>query len=279
MICDLHAHSIYSDGTCTPSEIIDIAEKSGISAIALTDHNTIDGLQDFIDSAKGKDIEIALGTELSVDYNGKELHVVALFIKPEYFGQVTDLMREVMARKEQSNIDLVNALVKAGFDINYKEITDTTPNGKINRSHIATAMMKKGYVSSIAEAFETYLSKNGVYYKEPQRIDVFEMLDFIKSIGAVSILAHPFLNLSSEELLTFLPIAKQSGLDGIECFYSLYDEETTREALYLANKFQLLKSGGSDFHGARKPDIRLGFGRGNLEIPYEWYLELRKKAK
>ena len=279
MICDLHIHSIYSDGTSTPCEIIEKSIKLGISAIALTDHNTVDGLPFFEEAALGKNIDIVLGAEFSVDYNGKELHLLGLFIKPEHFNKISALMSEVMELKEQSNIDLVNALVAAGFDLDYNEIKRNTPNGKTNRAHIATAMMNKGYVSSVNEAFKTYLSKDGIYYNEPKRIDVFEMIDFIKSIGAVSVLAHPFLNLSEDELSSFLPIAKQRGLGGMECYYSLYDYETTSTSLRLADKFGLLPSGGSDFHGSRKPDIELGIGKGNLKIPYEWYLELKKKSK
>jgi predicted metal-dependent phosphoesterase TrpH len=279
MICDLHIHSIYSDGTCSPEEIIDLAIKHKISAIALTDHNAIDGLPHLISASAGKNIDIATGTEFSVDYNGKELHLLALFIKPEFFNKISDLMKGWIDEKEQSNINLVKALVQAGFDISYDEIKAATPNGKINRAHVATAMLKKGYVTSVEEAFKTYLSKDGVYYKEPHRTDVFEMLDFITSIGAVSVLAHPFLNLSKDELQIFLPLAKQRGLIGMECYYSLYDTETTSASLYLADKFQLLKSGGSDFHGLRKPDIDLGVGKGNLKVPYEWYLELKKMAK
>jgi predicted metal-dependent phosphoesterase TrpH len=279
MICDLHIHSIYSDGTCSPEEIIDLAIKHKISAIALTDHNAIDGLPHLISASAGKNIDIATGTEFSVDYNGKELHLLALFIKPEFFNKISDLMKGWIDEKEQSNINLVKALVQAGFDISYDEIKAATPNGKINRAHVATAMLKKGYVTSVEEAFKTYLSKDGVYYKEPHRTDVFEMLDFINSIGAVSVLAHPFLNLSKDELQIFLPLAKQRGLIGMECYYSLYDTETTSASLYLADKFQLLKSGGSDFHGLRKPDIDLGVGKGNLKVPYEWYLELKKMAK
>jgi len=278
MICDLHAHSIYSDGTLTPREIIEEAIDLKISAIALTDHNTVEGLSDFIAFASGKDIDIVPGTEFSVDYNGKELHLLALFIKPEYFNKISDLMNDFIIRKEESNINLVNALIKAGFELDYDEIKSTTPNGKINRAHIATAMMRKGYVSSVVEAFETYLSKNGVYYKEPQRISIWDMLDFIKSIEAVSVLAHPFLNLSKEELEIFLPLAKKHGLVGIECYYSLYDEKTTETSLRLAKQFDLLPSGGSDFHGARKPDIKLGVGKGDLKVPYEWYLSLKNSA-
>ena len=279
MICDLHTHSIYSDGTCTPQEIIDQAVAAGLSAIALTDHSTIDGLYDFIAAAEQSNIEIALGTEFSVDYCGKEMHLIGLFIGLEHFSQISDMVKEVIECKERSNIELVDALVKAGFDIDYDEIRATTADGKMNRAHIATALFKKGYVSSVQDAFKFHLSKNGPYYKEPKRLDAFEVIEFIKSIGAVSVLAHPFLNLSKEELLDFLPLAKEKGLDGMECYYSLYDEETTSLSLQIADEFRLLPSGGSDFHGERKPDIMIGVGKGSLNVPYECYLALRKRAK
>lgn len=279
MICDLHTHSIYSDGTSTPQELIDKAIDAKIAAIALTDHNTVDGLPSFVSAANGKNIDIILGSEFSTDYKGKELHILALFIDPKHFEAISKLMDDVIIRKEKSYIDLIGSLSQAGFELNYEEIKAKTPNGKINRAHIATEMMKKDYVSSVAEAFESYLSKSGGYYKEAERIDVFNMLDFINSIGAVSVLAHPFLNLSEEMLIEFLPLAKQHGLVGMECYYSLNDEQITKRSLQLIKKFELLPSGGSDFHGARKPDIELGIGKGNLKIPYEWYKALKEKAE
>ena len=279
MFCDLHTHSVFSDGTFTPAELIDGALEAELSAIALTDHNTVEGLPDLMRAASGKPIEIVLGSEFSVDYNETELHLLGLFIKPTYFSQISERMQEMMQRKEQSNIHLIDSLSRVGIQLDYDEIKNATPSGKINRAHIASAMMKKGYVQSVAEAFDVYLSKSGGYYKEPKRIAVWEMLDFMQSIGAVSVLAHPFLNLSEKELLQFLPAAKEKGLIGMECYYSLNDTPTTYTSLRIANEFGLLPSGGSDFHGLRKPDIGLGVGKGNLKIPFEWYLALKEKAK
>lgn len=279
MFCDLHTHSVFSDGTFTPAELIDGALESELSAIALTDHNTVEGLPDLMRAANGKPIEIVLGSEFSVDYNETELHLLGLFIKPTYFSQISERMQEMMQRKEQSNINLIDSLSRVGIQLDYDEIKNATPSGKINRAHIASAMMKKGYVQSVAEAFDVYLSKSGGYYKEPKRIAVWEMLDFMQSIGAVSVLAHPFLNLSEKELLQFLPAAKEKGLIGMECYYSLNDAPTTDTSLRIANEYGLLPSGGSDFHGLRKPDIKLGVGKGNLKIPFEWYLALKEKAK
>lgn len=279
MLCDLHTHSAFSDGTCTPAEVVDAAVAKGLSAVALTDHNTTDGLSDFINAASGKKIDIVPGAEFSVDYNGKELHMLGLFIEPAYFSQVSALMQAVTACKEQSNVELIESLYRIGIRLDYDEIKGATPSGKVNRAHIATAMMQKGYTATVAEAFETYLSPSAGHYKEPKRLTAWEILDFIRSIDALSVLAHPFLNLSEGDLARFLPEAKKKGLVGMECCYSLYDEAKTQTSLSLANEFGLLKSGGSDFHGTRKPDIEIGVGKGNLNVPYEWYLALKTYTK
>ena len=279
MLCDLHTHSIFSDGTCTPKEIIDEAIRVGLSAVALTDHNTVDGLPDFQRAGAGRDIEIVLGNEFSADYNGKELHIVGLFIKPEHLDEVSALMRGVIERKEQSNVELINALAVDGYRLDYDEIKRSTPKGKINRAHIATALTEKGYTASVNEAFDTVLSKSAGYYKEPKRLTAWEVIEFIELIGAVSVLAHPFLQFTEDELRAFLTEAKGHGLVGMECYYSANDEKTTERSLEIAEEFGLLPSGGSDYHGARKPDIGIGSGRGNLEIPYECYLELKKRSR
>ncbi len=179
-----------------------------------------------------------------------------------------------MKEKKQSNIDLIIALNQAGYNVDFEAIEQTTPNGNFNRAHIAEELTKKGYTQSIKQAFDTLLKPEHGYYKEPKRISVFEMISFVKEIGAVPVIAHPFLNLDFEELETFLPIAKKYGLVGMECFYSTYDEETTQKAIQLADKYCLVYSGGSDFHGDKKPNIKLDFGLGNLRAPYLWTLKL-----
>lgn len=272
-VCDLHTHSIYSDGTCTPSEIIDGAIQAGLSAIALTDHNTVDGLPYFISAAHGKNIEIVPGAEFSVGHNGKELHILGLFISPEHFDEVSELMTIVNKRKEESNIALIESLKYAGYDLDYNEIKNTTPNGKINRAHIATAMIQKGYINSVKEGLDTVLSKSAGHYKEPKRLTAAEIVDFINSIDAVPVLAHPFLNLNEQELTDLLTTVK--GFAGMECYYSTYDAETTVKSIDIANKFGLVCSGGSDFHGTSKPNIKLGTGQGDLCVPFESYLKLK----
>jgi len=277
MLCDLHTHSVFSDGTYTPDEIIDGAIEAGLSAIALTDHNTVEGLTDFISAAQGKNIDIVPGIEFSVDYCGKEIHILGLFISPEHYDKVSDLMESVNKSKEESNVALIDSLNRAGYQLDYQSIKNSTPSGKINRAHIAAAMVQKGYISSIKEGFDTVLSKTAGHYKEPKRLTAREIIEFINSIGAVAVLAHPFLNLNEAELVEFLSTAE--GLSGIECYYSTYDEETTKTSLRIAEEFDLVCSGGSDFHGATKPDIKLGVGRGDLRVPFECYVKLQERKK
>ncbi len=274
-LCDLHTHSIFSDGTSTPAEIIDMAIKANLSAVALSDHNTVDGLPDFLSAAVGKNIEAIAGTELSVDYDGTELHLLALFIPQVNFSQISELMVEMDKKKEESNIALVDSLSRAGMILDYEAIKSQTPTGKVNRAHIARGLMQKGYVSSIEEAFNTHLSLEAGHYKPSKRFSIWEALDFIRSIKAVPVLAHPFLKLSKEELTILLPLAKKRGLVGMECYYTTHDAEATETALSLARDFDLCFSGGSDFHGDTKPGVHLGVGKGNLRIPYEWALKLK----
>lgn len=277
MYCDLHVHSTFSDGTLTPRQLLQLACDAGLSAVALTDHNTVSGLPDFLENAKDFPVQAVPGVEFSVDYLGTEQHLLALFVKPEHFGAITAMMEEFKRRKEQSNRDLVENLKKAGFCLDYDEIKAKT-SGYVNRAHIGAAMTEKGYTVSIRDAFKEYLDPKHGYYVLPKRTDVFEMIRYIKSIGAVAVLAHPFLNLQEDALREFLPLAAEAGLDGMEVLYPTYDEAQTACAKALCREFSLLPSGGSDFHGDNKPHIKIGVGEGDLQIPESFVKSLENKA-
>ena len=272
--CDLHTHSVYSDGSYTPGELIEEAEVLGLSAIALCDHNTADGLPHFLRAAEGKKIKAVAGVEFSADLDGNELHLLGLYVKEKYFSQVTELMNGVLALKEESNLALIESLKGAGIFLDYGEIKAKTPNGRVNRAHIAAALTEKGYVTSIKEAFRSYLSKSGGFYTEPRRLTIWELIDFIISIDALPVLAHPLLNLEPKELSELLPKAKAAGLRGMECLYSEYRKEEIALSMELTRGNGLLPSGGSDFHGTNKPHISLGRGKGDLFVPAEWERDL-----
>lgn len=275
LLCDLHTHSTFSDGSCSPKELLETAKAAGLVAVALTDHNTVDGLKTFLTDGKNYGIEAVAGVEISCDYNGKELHVLALFIENR-LSEMQKFLEISKSRKEESNKLLAENLVNKGYKIDYEQIKLQTV-GSINRVHFANELIKKGYIKTVKEGFDTVLSENAGFYLQPKRLTVFEVIDFIKTINAISVLAHPLLNLTKEELIEFLPEAKQMGLKAIETRYSKYSIAEQEFCTRLAKDFGLLESGGSDFHGANKPDIKIGVGQGGLQVPYK-FLEAIKNS-
>lgn len=271
---DLHTHSLFSDGTYSPTELIESAAQAGLEAIALTDHNTVAGLAEFIRAAEGYDLAAIPGVEISAGYEGKEVHIVGLFLRPEVWGEVTDYLQVLNRRKTESNRALVRRLQEAGYRVDLDAMLQNT-QGTVNRAVIAAKMMELGYVSSVKEAIKGPLSQDKGFYVPPERLDAFEVIAFLRSVGAVSVLAHPYLSLEEAQIRTFLPEAKKHGLAAMETRYSTYTPETTEAAIRLAKEFGILESGGSDFHGQNKPDIRLGTGRGDLQVP----LHLMKKLE
>ncbi|MBR6806918.1 MAG: PHP domain-containing protein [Clostridia bacterium] len=277
--CDLHTHSTYSDGTYTPAEILDAAIEAQLSAVALCDHNTVDGLLEFERYAEGKDVEAISGIEFSTEFEGIEVHILGLFLPRDSHAAVKALLDVYIKEKENSNRWLTKSLVRGGYDVDYDKIKEKYPNAIINRAHIAAELTEKGYTSSISEAMRGILSREAGHYVPPRRLSAIECIEFIGKIGAVSVVAHPFLNLTEEKLRELLAEGKKHGLCGIECEYSMYDEGTAKLSVALSREFGLLPSGGSDFHGARKPEIAIGTGKGSLRVPAEWMTELKKTVK
>lgn len=277
--CDLHTHSYYSDGSCSPAELLRVAEKAGLGAIVLSDHNTVAGLPEFLQAGQDSPVEAVPGIEFSTEFEGEELHILGIFLPPERFGEIGAMLEQLHIRKQRSERELVERLRQAGMDLSYEQIRGATPRGNVNRAHIASQMVEKGYVSSYQEAFSGWLSPERGLYVPPKRLDAYETIRYIKSIGAVAVLAHPYLSLKDDEKLhRFLEEAVGCGLDGMETLYPKYDEATTAKAQALAKELGLLPSGGSDFHGKNKPDIQMGTGRGSLQVPLSILDALRQRA-
>ena len=279
---DLHIHSCLSpcaEDDATPANIAGMAALNRLQIVALTDHNTVAGLPEFLEAAKGTSVRAIPGTEFSTDYRGTELHILGLFLKPEDFGVITERLEDYHRRKEQSNRCLVEKLNAAGYAIDYDRIKNSTPEGQVNRALIAAELTRLGYTESIQAAFKQLLSPKCGYYVPPTRPCPFETIRYIKSLGAVAVLAHPFLNLNEADLREFLKEAVPCGLDAMETLYSTYDEETTAAAKQVADDFGLLHSGGSDYHGGNKPHIQMGIGQGNLAIPQGLMAAMEERKK
>lgn len=188
-----------------------------------------------------------------------------------------DLLAKQVRRKQESNRLLVERLSAAGYEIAYEELTCMTPSGSFNRAHVAALLQRKGYVSSMSQAFETLLAKHSPYYVAMQRLSALQVIAFLRAIGAAAVLAHPLLDLNEAELRAFLREAVPYGLTAIETRYATYHSDETELATRLATEFGVKESGGSDFHGERKPDIALGVGRGGLEVPLSFVDMLQKE--
>ena len=275
--CDLHCHSTFSDGTMSPTELIKLAEERGISALALTDHNTSKGLAEFTEAGRGSRVITVPGCEFSTEWNNIEIHIVGLFFHRECWSEIEDFLELAQIAKHNSNMSMIENLNKAGYKIDAQEAYALT-DGEFNRAHVARVLMAKGYVASVDEAFKTLLKPGGGFYTPARRITAAAAIRFIKTYGAAAVMAHGLLSMSAEQMREFLPEAKNAGLDAIETRYSEYDEKDIATSVSFCEEFGLLQSGGSDFHGGTKPDIALGTGKGSLFVPYEFYENLRSRA-
>lgn len=272
-IIDLHVHSTESDGTLTPEEVVAAAKEAGLSAIALTDHDTCSGVAKAKKAAAECGMELIPGIELSTSHtfpNGKEkeIHVVGLFIDTKNQA-LLDKTAEFRACRDSRNEKMVEALQKEGFPITMEALLAENPDCVITRANIARFLLNHGCIKSISEAFDKYIGDGCRCYVDRFKITPMEAVSLIKAAGGTAILAHPLLyHLSSDYLQKLIDDMKEAGLDGIEAIYSTYSTGDEQLVKKLARENGLLISGGSDFHGSNKPDIHLGTGRGSLYIPY-----------
>ncbi len=263
---DLHTHTTASDGMLTPSQLVDAAKKIGLAAIAITDHDTIDGLQEGIAAGMRIGIEVVPGIELSARSDAKT-HIVGLQI--DYHShELEDALAVLKERRNQRNRKIVDALRTIGLPITWQEVEDIAAGGVIGRSHIARVLQKNHAVSSVADAFSCYLNRGCPGYVPSFHYSAKECIALIKQAGGFAFLAHVHsTQKSGEELYQLLIEYRSYGLDGIEGYYTDYTPDMQETYLHLAEELHLKVSGGSDFHGEVKPENHLGIGRENLCIP------------
>lgn len=257
---DLHSHSTASDGTLTPRELAELASKVNIISLALTDHDTVAGLDEFSSACEEFGVEAIPGVEISAQYH-KEMHIVGLFIdaKNEDLQKKLDILKNARETRNRKMLELLN---KNGFEISEQDIVSQKEGANLcntGRAHIARAMVKKGYVESTGEAFTKYLKKGNSCYAKRITYSPEESIQLIKEAGGMAILAHPvFITEDYDTLYSLAKELREYGLDGMECYYNCYTEEFSKMCFEICEKTGLLPSGGSDFHGENKPDVELG---------------------
>jgi len=267
---DLHTHSTASDGTYTPSELIDYAHEKGLSAIALTDHDTVDGLLEALERGeKYPDLEVIPGIEYSTVRNGKDVHVVGLYINYTDENYKKSLQSFIDSRIER-NRKMCQKLTDAGMPMTYEELVEENPGAVITRAHFGRLLLKKGYTTSVKEAFDRFIGDHCPCYVPREKITPQMAIEQILLAGGVPVLAHPVLyGLGRDAMNQLVSEVADAGVVGIEAIYGTYTPQDERDMKALAEKYKLLISGGSDFHGDNKPHIDLGVGTGKMVIPYE----------
>lgn len=277
---DLHLHSTFSDGSLTPEQLVAESKKNGLTAIALTDHDNIDGVPLFLQACERHAIRGLPGVEISVDYPKGTMHILGYFIdfnSPALIAHIDKLKEGRAAR----NAGILKKLNNLGITVTMPEIAAFAGQDNIGRLHFAQALMARGYVQSTQEAFDRYLAKGKSGYAERQRLTPAGGVKMIIEAGGLPVLSHPFTlelppkaleNLVKEELVP-------AGLQGIEVYYPQHNAARTKQYLNLAHKFNLVATGGTDFHGKAMPDIKIGRGFGKLNIPDNVMTELDERRR
>lgn len=286
---DLHVHSNCSDGSFTPRELVEYALNHDISAFALTDHDTVSGLDEAIACAKelsgkvceknpnGKTVEVVPGIEFSTEYEGRDVHIVGLFIdyKSEVFKQHISVF---VSSRENRNEKMCALLREHGIEVTYKQLKAAFPNAVITRAHYARFLLENGYVKSMNEAFDRYVGDHAPCFIPREKVTPEQAVDLILAVGGVPVLAHPILyGMSSARLEKLVSILTDAGLVALEAIYASYSVADTHEMQTLARRYGLLISGGSDFHGSNKPGLSFGTGYGSLYL-HESILETLRNA-
>lgn len=279
MPIDLHTHSTASDGSDTPTGLIELAVEKGLTALALTDHDTQEGLEEARQAAASTDLELIPGTELSLNFDLGGMHLVVLWLEPGT-GPLQDRLKGLQDGRSGRNARIVETLTSLDMPVTLEEIEEEAGGGSVGRPHIAAVMVRKGYVPDIKTAFDLWLANGKPAYVGRPRLNPEEAISLTRQSGAVPILAHPHtLGINrAKPMADLLTRLKKAGLVGLEAMYSVYRRHEREGYADLARRFDLVPSGGSDYHGTYKPGLDLAVGYGDLHVPESTLEELRSHA-
>ena len=267
MAVDLHLHSVFSDGSDTPTQIVETAAEIGLTGIALTDHDILDGIPEARAAAVIAGIRFIGGTELSVLWHDQPMHLLVYFLDPGA-GPLQDRLGELQRSRHGRNLQIVERLRDMGLDITFEEVEIEADRGVVGRPHFAGVLIAKGYVSSVPEAFDRYLAAGRPGYVPRQRLTAEEAITLARESRAVPVVAHPHtLNLRADQFATGFRDLTELGLGGIEAHYGEYTPEMRLRIAAICDDLGIVATGGSDYHGKYKPHLAIGRGKGDLSVP------------
>lgn len=280
---DLHVHTSVSDGTLAPRAVVRAARDAGLAAIAITDHDTTDGVAEAMDAGRKDGVEIVEGVEISVNVQGQDVHLLGYLFDPAHEA-LQGLLAEGRDSRDRRNPRIVERLRRLGIEVTMEEVvTFAGASGvaatSIGRPHIAGVLVAKGAVASVREAFDRYLAEGRPAFVPRYRVESAEAIGAIHAAGGLAVLAHA-VTLGTTRMERAVRELAAERLDGLEVAHSKHEPETRARLLALAGELGLAPTGGSDFHGGAKPDVAIGTGTGgNVEVPYEWLLGLRARRR
>ena len=263
---DLHVHSNASDGTFSPSQVVELAKNSGLDAFALTDHDTTAGVPEALEKGRDLNIEVIPGIEVSSSFDGTEIHILGLFVDSDD-PVLAAMLEKMRISRGRRNEKMLENLAADGISFTKEELCGDNPDTIITRAHIAHALVAKGICSGMDQAFKKYLQYGGRYCPQKEHLSPEEVVKTLISNGAFVALAHPFQykfgDKKTEELIAHMA---DLGMKGLEAYHSSNNKLESMKLQEMAVRHHLLPTGGSDFHGGNKPDISIGTGRGGLRV-------------
>ncbi|MEO8340792.1 MAG: PHP domain-containing protein [Nitrospirota bacterium] len=275
---DLHLHTTHSDGSLSPTAVLQLAHKANVTALAITDHDIVTGIPEALAAGAERGIEIIPGVEISSCVGNSELHILGYCIDWQD-SELNRRLATLRASRHTRNPEIIERLRALGLDVTYEEVRALAGTDSVGRPHIARLLMDKKYVTSAKDAFDRYLAEGRPAYVARELPQPADAIAWIRAAGGVAVLAHPtWAKVSTEGLNALLTTLKAEGLGGIEVHYSTHTKRQTMEYLDLAKRLTLLVTGGSDFHGITKPDIEVGVGRGGLNVSDKLLDPIKKSA-
>ncbi|TSA07849.1 MAG: PHP domain-containing protein [Deltaproteobacteria bacterium] len=276
-LIDLHCHTTASDGSLPPAELVCKARESGLKAVAVTDHDTVEGVGEALAEGGRLNFEVIPGIEISAEIPSGSMHILGYFID-HTSAELLAALRKLQDSRETRNQRIIEKLHSLHMEVSYEELLRVAGGGQVGRPHIAELLVQKGFVPGSQEAFDIYLKKGRPAYVEKFRLTPSEAIKLITRAGGMAVLAHPgSLKKSLKEVEKVVGELEAAGLKGLEVFYTEHAPEQTRGYQRIANKHHLIPTGGTDYHGDYKPGIKLGRGRGSLRIPYQLLADMKKK--